>query len=87
MAASRSKPAALFIRRAEEEAERIRRAAQAERRTLSGFVLNAVFNRIQMRDKMVQPAAALQTRAAAADTHRDKVLDDADSLLIKRGRR
>jgi hypothetical protein len=68
MAASRSKPAALFIRCSEEEVERIRRAAQPERRTVSGFVLNAVFNRIQMRDKMVQPAA-LQTRTAAAVTH------------------
>ena len=52
----RSKAAALFIRCSEEEAERIRRAAKAERRTLSGFVLNAAFNRIQMRDKLTAAA-------------------------------
>jgi hypothetical protein len=60
----RSKAAALFIRCSEEEAERIRKAAKAERRTVSGFILNAVFNRIQMRDKLTADAqgAASQNR-------------------------
>ena len=52
----RSKAAALFIRCSDEEAERIRKAAKAERRTVSGFILNAVFNRIQMRDKLTADA-------------------------------
>ncbi|HXP45639.1 MAG TPA: DUF1778 domain-containing protein [Terriglobales bacterium] len=47
------KKAAVFVRCTEEEAERIRRTARAERRTLSGFVLNAVFNRIAMRDRLL----------------------------------
>jgi uncharacterized protein (DUF1778 family) len=37
---------ALLIRCSHEEAETIRAAAKAERRTLSGYVLNAVMNRI-----------------------------------------
>jgi hypothetical protein len=37
-------------------AERIRKAAKAERRTVSGFILNAVFNRIQLRDKLTADA-------------------------------
>jgi len=49
----RMKKAAVFVRCTEEEAERIRRTARAERRTLSGFVLNAVFNRIAMRDRLL----------------------------------
>jgi hypothetical protein len=49
----RIKKAALFVRCTEEEAERIRRTAKAERRTVSGFVLNAVFNRIAMRDRLL----------------------------------
>ena len=50
---SRIKKAAVFVRCTEEEAERIRHSARAERRTLSGFVLNAVFNRIAMRDRLL----------------------------------
>ncbi|MFI5108281.1 MAG: DUF1778 domain-containing protein [Terriglobales bacterium] len=49
----RIKKAAVFVRCTEEEADRIRRTARAERRTLSGFVLNAVFNRIAMRDRLL----------------------------------
>jgi hypothetical protein len=49
---TRNKPAAIFIRCSDEDAERIRKAARAERRTISGYILNAVFNRIQMRDKL-----------------------------------
>ena len=49
----RSKKAALFVRCTEEEAEKIRRTAKAERRTVSGFMLNAVFDRIAMRDRLL----------------------------------
>jgi hypothetical protein len=38
-----------LIRCSREEAEVIRKAAAAERRTISGYVLNAVYNRIQVR--------------------------------------
>ena len=50
---ARVKKAALFVRCTEEEAEKIRRAAKAERRTVSGFVLNAVFNRIALRERLL----------------------------------
>jgi len=50
---ARVKKAALFVRCTEEEAEKIRRAAKAERRTVSGFVLNAVFNRIAPRERLL----------------------------------
>jgi len=49
---ARVKKAALFVRCTEEEAEKIRRTAKAERRTVSGFVLNAVFNRIAVRERL-----------------------------------
>jgi uncharacterized protein (DUF1778 family) len=37
---------ALLVRCSEEEATAIREAARRERRTISGFILNAVLNRI-----------------------------------------
>lgn len=40
---------ALLIRCTEEEAARIREAAQLERRTVSGYVLQAVMNRMRVR--------------------------------------
>ena len=43
MAKSRT---ALLVRCSEEEAEMIREAAKHERRTISGFILNSVLNRI-----------------------------------------
>ena len=49
----RVKKAALFVRCTEEEADKILRRAKMERRTVSGFVLNAVFNRIAMRDRLL----------------------------------
>ena len=52
----RNKRAALFVRCTEEEAERIRKAARGERRTVSGYILNAVFNRIEMRDRLMTGA-------------------------------
>ena len=56
----RNKAAALFIRCSDEDAEKIRQAAKAERRTLGGFILNAVISRIDAREKMLQRAALLQ---------------------------
>jgi hypothetical protein len=42
---------ALLIRCTAEEAELIRNAAQRERRTISGFILHAVMNRITTQHK------------------------------------
>ncbi|MGO9210113.1 MAG: DUF1778 domain-containing protein [Terriglobales bacterium] len=62
------KKAAVFVRCTEEEAERIRRTARAERRTLSGFVLNAVFNRIAMRDRLLaEQEAESKSKVSARD--------------------
>jgi uncharacterized protein (DUF1778 family) len=64
----RMKKAAVFVRCTEEEAERIRRTARAERRTLSGFVLNAVFNRIAMRDRLLaEQEAESKPKVSARD--------------------
>ncbi len=50
-----SKPrTALLVRCSEEEAEAIREAAKRERRTISGFILNAVLNRIAHQKKIEQ---------------------------------
>jgi len=43
---------ALLVRCSEEEAESIREAAKRERRTISGFILNAVLNRIANQKKL-----------------------------------
>ncbi len=40
---------AILVRCTKDEAELIRKAAASERRTLSGFILNAVMNRISAR--------------------------------------
>lgn len=45
---------ALLVRCSEEEAEMIREAAKHERRTISGFVLNAVLNRIAHKKRIEQ---------------------------------
>jgi uncharacterized protein (DUF1778 family) len=45
---------ALLVRCSEEEAESIREAAKRERRTISGFILNAVLNRIANQKKIEQ---------------------------------
>lgn len=45
---------ALLVRCSEEEAEAIREAAHRERRTISGFILNAVLNRIAHHKKLEQ---------------------------------
>ncbi len=43
---------ALLVRCSGEEAEAIRQAARRERRTISGFILNAVLNRIAHQKKL-----------------------------------
>lgn len=60
----RNKKAAVFVRCTEEEAERIRHSARQERRTVSGFVLNAVFNRIAMRDRLLAEQEQIKTRGS-----------------------
>lgn len=45
---------ALLVRCSEEEAEMIRDAAKRERRTISGFILNAVLNRIANQKRIEQ---------------------------------
>ncbi len=42
---------ALLIRCSKEEAEKIRAAAKRERRTLSGYVLHVILNRITNQEK------------------------------------
>lgn len=48
---SHGKRTALLIRCTADEAERIRQAAQQERRTISGYVLNALMQRMAVQDK------------------------------------
>jgi uncharacterized protein (DUF1778 family) len=48
-----SRRSALLIRCTQEEADRIRRAAKLERRTLSGYVLNAVMTRVETRERLM----------------------------------
>ena len=45
---------ALLVRCSEEEAIAIREAAKRERRTISGFILNAVLNRIANQKRIEQ---------------------------------
>ncbi len=45
--------ASLLIRCSQEEAERIRSAAKQERRSISGYVLNAVLSRMQTRERLM----------------------------------
>jgi uncharacterized protein (DUF1778 family) len=42
---------ALSVRCTAEEAELIRQASKAERRTISGYILNGILQRIAVRDK------------------------------------
>jgi uncharacterized protein (DUF1778 family) len=48
---------ALLIRCTPQEAEAIRSAAKRERRSISGFVLNAVMNRLANRSAVIQKTA------------------------------
>lgn len=52
----RKKKAAILLRCTSEEAAMIRRAAAFERRTLSGFILNAVMNRLRARAELAARA-------------------------------
>jgi uncharacterized protein (DUF1778 family) len=45
---------ALLVRCSEQEAAAIREAAKRERRTISGFILNAVLNRIATQKRIEQ---------------------------------
>jgi uncharacterized protein (DUF1778 family) len=60
---------ALLVRCSEQEAESIREAAKRERRTISGFILNAVLNRIANQKKLEEAwrktGGVKQARAAA----------------------
>ncbi len=57
----------IFLRCSEEEAQTIRMAARAERRTISGFVLNAVLSRIEAKQKALQQTSiALPLRRTTA---------------------
>jgi uncharacterized protein (DUF1778 family) len=51
---------ALLIRCSREEAEKIRQAAKRERRTVSGFVLYAVMNRIANLEKIAAATAPVR---------------------------
>ncbi len=62
-----SKKTAILVRCTKEEAEMIRKAAALERRTLSGFVLNAVMNRIRTREAMPAWQQAAPRKRDAAD--------------------
>ncbi len=65
---------ALLIRCTREEAAKIRAAAQAERRTLSGYILNAVLNRIEAREKILAkpPAPRDEKRPVLRETKRNR---------------
>ena len=63
------KRTALLVRCTEQEAEMIRAAARRERRTISGFILNAVMNRVSAQTRMQtelqrQPKAMRKAEAA-----------------------
>ncbi len=61
---------ALLVRCSEEEAASIREAAKRERRTISGFILNAVLNRIANQKKLEQAweKGNRKSRAATAES-------------------
>ena len=54
--ATRLKTGTLFLRCTDEEAEQIRAAAKREHRTVSGYILHAVLNRIEAREQMLREA-------------------------------
>ncbi len=55
---------AILIRCAPEEADLIRKAAGLERRTLSGYIINAVMNRINVRVTLPRIPARRRPKAA-----------------------
>ncbi len=56
------------MRCSEEDAAKVRAAAKSERRTVSGFILNAVLSRIDAREKMLfaPPAPIVERRTTQA---------------------
>lgn len=59
---SKRKKTAILLRCSPEEAEMIRRAAALERRTLSGFILNAVMNRLRSRAEVIAKTAPFRRK-------------------------
>lgn len=63
---------ALLIRCTEEEAEAIREAASLQRRTVSGFVLQAVMNRIAIQRRLEaavrKPLSDSRSRPSASES-------------------
>lgn len=51
---SGEKKTALLVYCTPQEAAQIRAAAKRERRTISGFVINSVMNRLAVRDRMAK---------------------------------
>jgi len=58
------KRTALLVRCTAEEAELIRQAAKAERRTISGYILNGIMQRIAVQKKTHEHLAETLGRAA-----------------------
>ncbi len=56
------KRAAIYVRCTAEEAEKIRQAAHAERRTISGYILNAALSRIEVRRRLLADVAERQAK-------------------------
>jgi len=55
---------AVLVRCSPEEADAIRRAAKRERRSISGFILNAVMNRIANQASIQQRLTKMETGRA-----------------------
>ena len=58
------KRTAILLRCSEEEAQDIRNAARSEKRTISGFILNAVHNRLEARKRIRERFEELSTSEA-----------------------
>ena len=58
---------ALLVRCTPEEADAIRKAARRERRSISGFILNAVMNRISNQATIQQRLAKMAAPAKAKE--------------------
>ena len=58
------KRTAILLRCSEEEAQDIRDAARSEKRTISGFILNAVHNRLEARKRIRERFEELSTSEA-----------------------
>jgi uncharacterized protein (DUF1778 family) len=56
------KRASIYVRCTPEEADKIRQAARAERRTISGYILNAALSRIELRNRMRREILERQAR-------------------------